>query len=68
MAEIIEDPEVIRFTGPPAAELTLERLRSWYGSRSGQPDRLGLHRVELEVYGHNSRAPHALGGHGAPRP
>ncbi|MFE1835801.1 GNAT family N-acetyltransferase [Streptomyces sviceus] len=115
MAEIIADPEVIRFTGPPAAELTLERLRSWYGSRSRQSDRLdlavtdratgelvgevvlyewdagarsctfrtlvgpggrgrglgteatrlvvgygfeqlGLHRIELEVYRHNSRA------------
>ncbi|MFJ9146786.1 GNAT family N-acetyltransferase [Streptomyces sp. NPDC102270] len=115
MAEIIEDPEVVRCTGAPAADLTLERLRSWYGSRSEQPDRLdlavtdratgelvgevvlyewdpaarscifrtligprgrgrglgteatrlivgygferlGLHRVELEVYRHNSRA------------
>ncbi len=115
MAKILEDPEVLRFTGPPAAELTLERLRSWYGSRSAQPDRLdlavtdratgrlvgevvlyefdaharsctfrtligpegrgrglgteatrlivgygfeqlGLHRIELEAYGHNARA------------
>ncbi|WP_069764222.1 GNAT family N-acetyltransferase [Streptomyces sp. LUP47B] len=42
MAEIIEDPEVVRFTGAPSGELTLERLRSWYGSRSEQPDRLDL--------------------------
>ncbi|MDH6609779.1 RimJ/RimL family protein N-acetyltransferase [Streptomyces sp. SAI-208] len=115
MAEIVQDPEVVRFTGTPSGELTLERLRSWYGSRSAQPDRLdlavtdratgelvgevvlhewdaqarsctfrtligprgrgrglgseatrlvvghgferlGLHRIELEVYGHNARA------------
>ncbi|MFJ8533310.1 GNAT family N-acetyltransferase [Streptomyces sp. NPDC093591] len=115
MGEIIEDPEVIRFTGDPSHELTPERLRSWYGSRSDQPDRLdlavtdrangelvgevvlyewdpqarsctfrtiigpkgrdrglgteatrlivghgfdqlGLHRIELEAYGHNHRA------------
>ncbi|WP_406169357.1 GNAT family N-acetyltransferase [Streptomyces sp. NBC_00996] len=42
IAEIIEDPEVIRFTGEPSNELTLERLRSWYGSRSAQTDRLDL--------------------------
>ncbi|MFE5185368.1 GNAT family N-acetyltransferase [Streptomyces sp. NPDC056628] len=115
MAEIIEDPDVVRFTGEPPAGLTEERLRSWYGSRSGQTDRLdlavtdratgelvgevvlyewdarargctfrtligprgrgrglgteatrlivghgfeqlGLHRIELEAYGHNARA------------
>ncbi|MEU6541897.1 GNAT family protein [Streptomyces sp. NPDC046859] len=115
MAEIIDDPDVVRFTGEPPAELTKERLRSWYGSRSEQTDRLdlavtdratgelvgevvlyewdarargctfrtligprgrgqglgteatrlivghgfeqlGLHRIELEVYGHNARA------------
>ena len=115
MAEIIEDPEVVRLTGAPSGELTLERLRSWYGSRSEQSDRLdlavtdratgelvgevvlyewdaharsctfrtligprgrgrglgteatrlivgygfehlGLHRIELEAYGHNARA------------
>ncbi|MFF5492201.1 GNAT family N-acetyltransferase [Streptomyces aquilus] len=115
MAEIIRDPEVVRFTGGPDTEFTLEQLRSWYGSRSAQPDRLdlavtdratgelvgevvlyewdarargctfrtllgprgrdrglgteatrlvlgygfeelGLHRVQLEVYGHNARA------------
>ncbi|MET9785341.1 GNAT family N-acetyltransferase [Streptomyces canus] len=42
MAEIIEDPEVVRFTGAPSSDLTLERLRSWYGTRSEQPDRLDL--------------------------
>jgi RimJ/RimL family protein N-acetyltransferase len=42
IAEIIEDPEVIRFTGEPSNELTLERLRFWYGSRSAQTDRLDL--------------------------
>ncbi|MFJ8779850.1 GNAT family N-acetyltransferase [Streptomyces sp. NPDC102476] len=42
MVEIIEDPEVVRFTGAPSGELTLERLRSWYGTRSEQPDRLDL--------------------------
>ncbi|MFC8242506.1 GNAT family N-acetyltransferase [Streptomyces chartreusis] len=115
MAEIIEDPEVVRFTGDHSEEFPLERLRSWYGSRSAQNDRLdlavtdratgelvgevvlyewdatarsctfrtlvgprgrgrgigteatrlivghgfgqlGLHRVQLEVYGHNPRA------------
>ncbi|MGC9538183.1 GNAT family N-acetyltransferase [Streptomyces sp. UG1] len=115
MKEIIEDPEVIRFTDETSEEFSLERLRSWYGSRSEQPDRLdlavtdratgelvgevvlyewdpkarscifrtligprgrgrglgteatrlivgygfeqlGLHRIQLEVYGHNHRA------------
>ncbi|MGW0147122.1 GNAT family N-acetyltransferase [Streptomyces sp. NPDC004822] len=115
MAEIIEDPDVVRFTGEPSAELTVERLRDWYGSRSAQSDRLdlavtdratgelvgevvlfewdprargctfrtligprgrgrglgteatrlivghgfeqlGLHRIQLEAYGHNARA------------
>jgi RimJ/RimL family protein N-acetyltransferase len=40
--EIIQDPEVIRFTFEPSTELTLERLRSWYGSRATRPDRLDL--------------------------
>ncbi|MCL8012906.1 GNAT family N-acetyltransferase [Streptomyces sp. AS02] len=115
MWEIFEDPEVLRFTDEPSQELTREQVRSWYGSRSDQPDRLdlavidraggelvgevvlyewdakarsctfrtligprgrdrglgteairlivghgfeqlGLHRIELEVYGHNHRA------------
>ncbi|MBE8469671.1 GNAT family N-acetyltransferase [Streptomyces sp. 3R004] len=38
----LADPEVVRFTGGPDAEFTLEHLRSWYGSRSAQPDRLDL--------------------------
>ena len=42
MAEIIDDPEVRRFTGAPAKEPTHEQLRSWYGSRSAQSDRLDL--------------------------
>ncbi|WP_326722990.1 GNAT family N-acetyltransferase [Streptomyces sp. NBC_00243] len=40
--EILDDPDVIRFTFEPSTELTLERLRSWYGSRATQPDRLDL--------------------------
>ncbi|MFI9829828.1 GNAT family N-acetyltransferase [Streptomyces sp. NPDC051913] len=39
---VIRDPEVVRFTGGPGTEFTLEHLRSWYGSRSAQPDRLDL--------------------------
>ncbi|MFJ9536307.1 GNAT family N-acetyltransferase [Streptomyces sp. NPDC101225] len=42
MWEIIEDPEVVRFTGEPARELTREHVRSWYGSRATRPDRLDL--------------------------
>ncbi|MGI5408598.1 GNAT family N-acetyltransferase [Streptomyces chartreusis] len=42
MAEIIEDPEVVRFTGEASEEFSLGRLRSWYGSRSVQNDRLDL--------------------------
>ncbi|MFI6011257.1 GNAT family N-acetyltransferase [Streptomyces sp. NPDC051243] len=42
MAEIIEDPEVLRFTDETSEEFPLERLRSWYGTRSDQPDRLDL--------------------------
>ncbi|MEU9476695.1 GNAT family protein [Streptomyces sp. NPDC048191] len=42
MSEIIAAPEVIRFTYEPSTELTLERLRSWYGSRATAPDRLDL--------------------------
>ncbi|WP_338696018.1 GNAT family protein [Streptomyces sp. Q6] len=41
MAAIIEDPEVVRFTGGPAS-FAPERLRSWYGSRGAQDDRLDL--------------------------
>jgi RimJ/RimL family protein N-acetyltransferase len=42
MWEIVNDPEVVRFTFPPDGELTPERLRDWYGSRGAQPDRLDL--------------------------
>ncbi|MET9829208.1 GNAT family protein [Streptomyces sp. NPDC006385] len=43
MGDIIEDPEVLRFTDEsPSGELTPERLRAWYGTRSEQPDRLDL--------------------------
>ncbi|MEV7844574.1 GNAT family N-acetyltransferase [Streptomyces cyaneofuscatus] len=42
IAEIIKDPEVIRYTFEPSSELTLERLRTWYGSRGDQDDRLDL--------------------------
>jgi RimJ/RimL family protein N-acetyltransferase len=42
MWEIVNDPEVRRFTGSPPRELTPEVLRGWYGSRGAQPDRLDL--------------------------
>jgi len=42
MWEIIGDPEVVRYTFEPSTDLTPERLRAWYGSRSEQPDRLDL--------------------------
>ncbi|MFD5077964.1 GNAT family N-acetyltransferase [Streptomyces sp. NPDC058371] len=42
MAEIIEDPDVIRFTFEPSTDITAERLRSWYGSRNDCEDRLDL--------------------------
>ena len=54
IAEIVEDPEVIRFTFEPGTEITMERLRSWYGSRSAQTDRLDLavtDRVTGELVG-----------------
>ncbi|MDV9174702.1 GNAT family protein [Streptomyces sp. W16] len=113
--QLIQDPEVVRFTFEPSTELTPERLRSWYATRADQCDRLdlavtdpatgellgevvlhewdptarsctfrtligprgrgrgigteatrlivgyafeqlGLHRIQLEVYGHNHRA------------
>ncbi|MFJ6082810.1 GNAT family N-acetyltransferase [Streptomyces sp. NPDC092369] len=40
--EIVQDPEVVRFTFEPSTELTPERLRPWYGSRADAPDRLDL--------------------------
>ncbi|MFF3844591.1 GNAT family N-acetyltransferase [Streptomyces sp. NPDC002328] len=42
MWEIIGDPEVVRFTFPANGELTREHVRSWYATRSAQPDRLDL--------------------------
>lgn len=54
MWEIIADPEVVRFTFEPGTDLTLERLRSWYGTRAEQPDRLDLavtDRVTSELVG-----------------
>lgn len=49
IAEIIEDPEVIRFTFEPSADLTLERLSTWYGSRGEQADRLDLAVTDRET-------------------
>ncbi|PBC63685.1 GNAT family N-acetyltransferase [Streptomyces sp. Tue6028] len=42
--EILDDPDVIRFTFPsqPDTPFTLERLRAVYGARATQPDRLDL--------------------------
>ncbi|MGI5375592.1 GNAT family N-acetyltransferase [Streptomyces sp. CA-251387] len=42
MWEIVTDPEVMHFAFDPGTEFTRERLRSWYGSRSEQSDRLDL--------------------------
>jgi len=42
MAHLMEDPEVIRFTGASPNPLSPEFLRSWYGSRGAQGDRLDL--------------------------
>ncbi|GHE62204.1 hypothetical protein GCM10017771_85510 [Streptomyces capitiformicae] len=46
MARILSDPEVIRLTGSPAEALGLDRLRSWYGTRNDQSDRLDLGIVD----------------------
>ncbi|MEU0671780.1 GNAT family protein [Streptomyces sp. NPDC006172] len=42
MWEIIGDPEVVRFTFPAGGDLTADHVRSWYATRSAQPDRLDL--------------------------
>ncbi|MET8976298.1 GNAT family protein [Streptomyces sp. NPDC004539] len=42
MAVLLDDPEVIRFTGASPNPLGPEFLRSWYGSRAAQADRLDL--------------------------
>ncbi|MGW0823624.1 GNAT family N-acetyltransferase [Streptomyces sp. NPDC002845] len=46
MARILSDPEVIRLTGSPAETFGLDRLRSWYGTRNDQTDRLDLGIVD----------------------
>lgn len=46
MARILSDPEVIRLTGSPTEALGLDRLRSWYGTRNDQSDRLDLGIVD----------------------
>jgi RimJ/RimL family protein N-acetyltransferase len=42
MAAILLDPELLYFTGGDPAPFSREHLRSWYGSRAAQPDRLDL--------------------------
>lgn len=46
MLRVLADPEVIRLTGSPTEEFGEERLRSWYGSRNEQTDRLDLGIVD----------------------
>ncbi len=46
MARILSDPEVIRLTGSPTEALGPDRLRSWYGTRNDQSDRLDLGIVD----------------------
>ncbi|MFJ5263757.1 GNAT family N-acetyltransferase [Streptomyces sp. NPDC088387] len=65
--EILQDPEVLRFTFEPSSELSLDRVRSWYATRSEQPDRLDLavtDRATGEVVGEvvlNEWDPHRRG-------
>ncbi|NEB76403.1 GNAT family N-acetyltransferase [Streptomyces sp. SID14478] len=42
MVEILRDPELVYFTGGDPEPFGLEYLRSWYGSRGAQSDRLDL--------------------------
>jgi RimJ/RimL family protein N-acetyltransferase len=49
MWEIVNDPEVVRFTFEPATALTLDKLRSWYGVRTADPDRLDLAVTDRET-------------------
>ncbi|MET9494663.1 GNAT family protein [Streptomyces sp. NPDC006552] len=42
MAGILTDPELLYFTGGDPAPFGLAHLRSWYGSRGAQDDRLDL--------------------------
>ncbi|MGC5021112.1 GNAT family N-acetyltransferase [Micromonospora sp. DT47] len=44
--EALADPELARLTGSPPDEIDEERLRSWYGSRNAQTDRLDLAVVD----------------------
>ncbi|MEK8109167.1 GNAT family protein [Micromonospora sp. M12] len=45
--EAVADPEVARLTGSPANDTPdEERMRSWYGSRNAQTDRLDLAVVD----------------------
>ncbi|WP_217177774.1 GNAT family N-acetyltransferase [Streptomyces sp. AC495_CC817] len=46
MARILAEPDVVRLTGSPAESFGLDRLRSWYGSRNDQTDRLDLGIVD----------------------
>ncbi|MEU6390399.1 GNAT family protein [Streptomyces sp. NPDC046939] len=49
-----KDPELLWFTGGDPAPFSREHLRSWYGSRSAQADRLDLavtDRVSGELVG-----------------
>ncbi|MFE3324706.1 GNAT family N-acetyltransferase [Streptomyces sp. NPDC059176] len=47
MAAILQDPEVLLFTGSAGdAPLPEEQLRSWYGTRGDQEDRLDLGVVD----------------------
>jgi RimJ/RimL family protein N-acetyltransferase len=49
MWEIVNDPEVVRFTFEPTTALTLGGLRSWYGVRTADPDRLDLAVTDRET-------------------
>ncbi|WP_052411548.1 GNAT family N-acetyltransferase [Streptomyces sp. NRRL S-118] len=47
MAEILADPEVLKYTGTSAdPEMSEDFLRSWYGSRNDRTDRLDLALVD----------------------
>ncbi len=49
MWDIVNDPEVVRFTFEPTTALTREDLRSWYGVRTADPDRLDLAVTDRET-------------------
>ncbi|GAB2906169.1 GNAT family N-acetyltransferase [Streptomyces heilongjiangensis] len=46
MARILADPEVVRLTGSQDGPYDSERLRTWYGNRGEQTDRLDLGIVD----------------------